>query len=166
MQRIGWSLLFWLSATACKNERQQIAEKVADQEAIVRQAQENLKREAALREAKLKREITNNPGAFLEAAQFETFNKGILSSYRQLTKMTVTNKTKYPLTSLSGEVHWYSDAGDVREKTMFRVKGSLAGGDSKVFSTGDGSLESGTTESHAKKLRVVFDSAKIVETVE
>jgi hypothetical protein len=81
-------------------------------------------------------------------------------------KVSITNRAPYALTSLGGEVEWMSDAGEVREKTLFRLRGSLSPGDTKTFTTGDGTLDTGTTESHAHKARVVFKQAKLVEVAE
>ena len=149
-------------ALGCKSEAQQ----VADQEALVRKAEENLKREAALKEAALKRQIRSTPGAFLEATDLGAFDKGVLNSYRQLTKVTVKNKTRYALDGIKGEVEWLDDQGVVREKTLVRLKRSIPAGDTKVFSTGDGSMDSGTTESHAHKYVLKFTSASVIESPE
>jgi hypothetical protein len=151
-----------LSALGCKSETQQ----QADQQAILRQAEEHLKEEKALEEARLKRQILANPNAYLQVSGLNAFDKGILDSYRQLTTMTVMNKTTYPLTAFTGEVHWLSDQNEVREVTIFRLRGSLAPGDTKTFKTADGSLDTGTTESHAHKYEVSFKQVKFVDVAE
>jgi hypothetical protein len=114
----------------------------------------------------LRRQIVEHPNLFLQTSDYKAFDKGILDSLRQLTQMSVTNRSKYALHDLAGEVQWISDAGELREKTLFRLRGSIAAGDIKVFRTGDGSLDSGTVESHAHKFRVAFTTARVLETLE
>jgi hypothetical protein len=147
---------------ACKSE----ATKQAEEQVLVRQAEERIREERALAEARRRKQILSNPGAFLQVGDLGATDKGIINSYRQLTKMSVTNKTNYPLTEMSGEVLWLSDQGEVREVTLFRLRGSLAPGDTKMFTTANNTLDSGTTESHAHKYQVSFKQVKFVDVAD
>jgi hypothetical protein len=143
-------------------EEKRIAAQAAA-ETTARLERENQEQEA--KTAALKKKILANPTHFLWVSDTEMFNKGIVNSYRQLTRMTVTNKTKYPLEDLGGQVEWLDDQGVVRELTTFRLKESIAAGDTKIFRTGN-NMDSSTTDSHAHKLRVKFVTAKFVESPE
>ncbi len=138
--------------------------KAADERAAIIAAAEKTKQEQEAKEAALKARILASPGEFLKIGDTEMFNKGILNSYRQLVRMSVTNKSKYPLEGIAGQVEWLDDGGQMREVTTFRLKGSLTGGDTKVYRVSEGTLESSTTDSHAHKLNVKVMTAKFVET--
>lgn len=155
-----------LATTKLAEEQTLAAKKQQDELALLQQAEERLQAEKALKEARLKARILSSPNEFLQVGDLAAIDNGIFSSDRQLTKMTVTNRTAYPLTGFSGEVHWMSDKNEVREITLFKLGGSLSPGDTKTFTTGDGSLDTGTTVSHAHKYEVSFKQVKFLEVAQ
>jgi len=171
IQFVLLAVVLWSSACDTEAKRRAAeAQKQAEERAIALQAEAaaeaRIKQEKAEAEARRKQEVVSNPNAFLATSDLAYFDKGILNSYRQLMKVSVTNRAPYALTGLSGEVEWISDVGEVREKTMFSMRGSISPGDTKSFGTQDGSLNTGTTDSHAHKARVVFKQVKLVDVAE
>lgn len=108
-------------------------------------------------------DVVANPTRWLQTSGLQIFNKGILNSYRQMQRMTVTNTSAYPLRDLQGTIDWLDGAGASTGTTPFAIEGALPAGDSKAFSTFDRSLSSGTVESRANTVRITFTHAAIVE---
>jgi hypothetical protein len=183
MIRLASVLVILIAVSGCKSEAEKRAEvaaieenaraaqralddrKMAQDRRVALEAEQDLKREAAARESLLKQKILASPGDFLTTSDEQMIAEEPLfgDTTRQLKKMSVTNRTTYPLEGIGGQVQWLSDAGEVRELTTFFLKGSLPGGDTKLFSVDDGTLQSSKTASHAHKLQIKFTSAKFLE---
>ena len=148
------------------DERALAAKKQLDEQALVLQAEERIKAEKTLQEGRLKQQILSNPNGFLPVTNLAAIDDSLFNSDRRLTRMSVTNKTAYPLTGFSGEVQWLSDQNEVREVTLFRLRGSLAAGETKTFTPGEGGLDTGTTVSHAHKYQVSFKQVKFLDVAE
>jgi hypothetical protein len=183
MIRLGSVLVILLAVSGCKSEAEKRAEvaaieenaraaqralddrKAVEERRVAQQVEQDLKKETAAKEALLKQKIMASPGDFLSTSDEQMIAEEPIfgDTTRQLKKMSVTNRTTYPLEGLGGQVQWLSDAGEVRELTTFFLKGSLPGGDTKVFRVEDGTLQSSKTASHAHKLQIKFTSAKFLE---
>lgn len=135
--------------------------------AKVRQAQQRVIEDAkqaeaqALEQAKL--DLRKSPEKHLIAGDLQYYDKGIINEYRQLTKMSVLNRSKFAVTRLAGEVDWFDDNGGKIGSTNFSLRGSIPVGETKWFSTDDGSLKSGTLGGSSKKLGVRFTQLEVIE---
>jgi hypothetical protein len=155
-----------LVTTKEANDQASAAKKQQDELAVMQQAEERIKSEKTLEEGRLKMRIPSAPNEFLQVTNLAAIDDSLFNSDRRLTRISVTNKTAYPLTGFSGEVQWLSDQNEVREVTLFKLRGSLAAGDTKTFTPGDGGLDTGTTVSHAHKYLVSFKQVKFLDVAE
>jgi len=154
----------------CQSESERKREQVAFAEDVARE-QERLREEAEERKAeeeklRIRRErdaILKNPGIVLEPDGFEYFDKGIINDYRQLSKMSVMNKSKYALTDIAGEVDWLDSEGQKVGSVPFTLTGSIPAGDTKWFSKAAGTLANGTLQTSAKRIRIRFINAAFVD---
>jgi len=110
-----------------------------------------------------KKALRDTPDSFLITSNLEYYNKGIINDYRQLIKVSVLNRSKFPVGGLSGDVEWYDDNGGKFGSTTFALGGSIPAGDTKNFSTEDGSMTSTTIQGGAKKAVVKFTHVEIIE---
>ena len=140
--------------------QQRVEEEAREQALAVQRAAEQaeVKRRADQRE-----EVLRNPNGFLETSEITSFDKGILNNYRQLTGFTLLNKSPFPLKELKGTVEWVNDDGESAGSTPFSLQGSISAGDTKKFSTSNGTMKSGTLQTGASKLRLKFEHVAIVE---
>lgn len=126
-----------------------------DDEAAAQAAQEAAKLEAEKQKVRT--------GQYLTTSDLTYYDKGIINDYRQLTGMAVLNRSKFPVMNLSGDVEWIWDNGARAASMPFVLKGSIAAGDTKTFSTSDGSMQNGTVQTGATKVRIHFTNVDIVE---
>jgi hypothetical protein len=104
-----------------------------------------------------------NPTRFLKLADIGVYDKGIINSYRQLTRLSLLNASDFAVTDVRGEVDWVDAAGNRIGSTVVALAGSIPAGDTKTFSTADGTLQSGTLQGNATTQSVRFTSVTIVE---
>jgi len=147
-----------LDALKANMERQQ-------QDALAQQAEQikiDLAEQQKAKEQEARAQIQNSPNSVLKVTDYAIFDKGIINSYRQISQMTVVNKSTYSLTEIKGEIAWQRDDGSVAGKIPFVINKPIPAGDSKTFSTSDGSLENNTLQTVAKKPVFRFTSARIL----
>jgi hypothetical protein len=113
--------------------------------------------------AREKAALRADPTRFLKTSDLGFFDKGIINSYRQLSKVTVLNTSKFSVTGIGGEVAWTDGQGNRIGSTTFSLAGALPAGDQKTFTTAEGTLQSGTLQGAAKSATVRFTAIKIVE---
>jgi hypothetical protein len=130
---------------------------------LVDEAAGKLRADEAKQLADAKAQLVADPSAYLEASDIGYYDKGIINDYRQVTRMRVMNRSKFPVTSVSGDIDWMDDGGAKVGSMPFSVSGSIAAGDTKLFSTDDGSLTNGTLQASAKRVIVRFTHVTIVE---
>lgn len=135
-------------------EQERVAQALAREQEKAAQAQALEREKQALRDTPDSYLITSEPGYY---------NKGIINDYRQLIKVSVLNRSKFPVGGLSGDVEWYSDNGAKFGSTTFSLSGSIPAGDTKIFSTENGSMSSTTIQGDAKKAKVKFTHVEIIE---
>ncbi len=128
------------------------AKETAAEEA--RKAQEAARQEARARREQAKQDLLADPSAFIEASGTQFFNKGIFNSYRELVKVSLMNKSRFPVRDIKGTVEWLNDSGDQIASVAFSVPGSIAAGDTKTFSKESGTLTSATIQTNAQKYRI------------
>lgn len=115
------------------------------------------------REFELRERVTANPGSVLQVEDLKYYDKGIINSYRTLISVSIGNKSKFALRKLSGQVEWLREDGSLVGASPFTLSGSIAPGDTKVFTAGNGTLDTGTIQGAASKARLKFDPAQILE---
>lgn len=114
------------------------------------------------REQREKDDLAREPNRYLELSGLVYEDEGIVNDYRQLTAITVLNKSKHAVTDVVGEVAWYRG----KEKlgaVPFQLDGSIAGGDTKAFSAEAKTLKSGTLKGNADRAGVVIKTLRVVE---
>ena len=124
--------------------------------AVAREAQAN---EVAHAKAALR----GDPTRFLKTSDLGFFDKGIINSYRQLSKLSVLNTSKFSVTGMRGQVDWTDAQGKLIGSTVISLAGALPAGDAKTFSTQDRTLQSGTLQGASTNAAVRFTSVDIVE---
>jgi hypothetical protein len=145
------------AAVQQQSQTEETARRVAEEERV-RQEQERKAAEEAER-----RSIAASPGSVLEALKYNTYDEGITNDYTQLSAITILNRSKYGLRKISGMAEWLDDSGNLVGATPFEVGGSIPAGDTKTFSTQNGTLTSGTIKGEGKKLRLKYGPAEIVQ---
>ena len=145
------------AAVQQQSQTEETARRVAEEERV-RQEQERKAAEEAERSS-----IAANPGSVLEALKHGTYDEGVFNDYTQLSTITILNRSKYGLRKISGTAEWFDDSGNLVGSTPFEVGGSIPAGDTKVFSTQNGTLTSGTIKGEGKKLRLKYGPAEIVQ---
>ena len=112
--------------------------------------------------AELRADVQQHPDKYLTVSNEQPFDKGIINSYRQLATMTVLNRSQFALANLSGSVNWLDATGSSAGTTPFSLSGSIPAGATVTFSTGDGTMTSGTLQAKANGVRITFAPATIV----
>jgi hypothetical protein len=144
----------WAAAEQEQKARAQRAHEQAVAAAREAQANETAQAKAALRA---------DPTRFLKTSDLGSFDKGIINSYRQLSKLSVLNTSKYSVTGMRGQVDWTDAQGKLIGSTAISLAGALPAGDMKTFSTRDGTLQGATLQGAATNAAVRFTSVDIVE---
>ena len=138
-------------------------ERVAQQQVAQRQAVEAAKVAAQEQKAQEINAIISAPGSYLQASDYQTFDKGIVNSYRQLTGITILNTAHYAVTDIQGNVTFLDDQGRQFGTLPFSLRGSIPAGATQVFSARDGTLNSGTLQGKASKLSVAFTHVRVIQ---
>lgn len=110
-----------------------------------------------------KARVRSNPDAVLEVTGYAAYDKGIINDYRQVTEMTVLNRSKFALHNMSGDVEWVGKDGRGVGAIPFSLKGSIPAGATVKFTKDAGTLTNGTLQTSAKAARITFRSAAIVD---
>jgi hypothetical protein len=152
------ALLAFTGIAGCTSQAEKQAE--AARIAATKQAEVQAAAAAAeaARKAQAKQALLTNPSNFIEASGAEFFDKGIINTYRELTKVSLMNKAEFPVRSVKGSVEWLDGSGNTIATVAFSVPGSIAAGDSKTFSHSDRTLETTTIQTDAKKYRIKVTS--------
>jgi hypothetical protein len=111
-----------------------------------------------------KARLRSQPDLFLQTSNLTYYDKGIINDYRQLTGVTVLNKSKYPVNNLQGEVDWIGSNGAKAGSVPFTLSGSIPAGDTKTFSSAAGTLSNGTLETSASRAAIRFTHVDVVES--
>jgi hypothetical protein len=117
----------------------------------------------AQEKAQEKAQVVANPTAFLETSNEAIFDKGIINTYRQLSKVTVLNKSHFALRNIQGSVDWLDESGNTLGSTAVTLAGSIPAGDTKSFSTEDHSMSSTTLQGKAAKYLLKFTHVDIID---
>jgi hypothetical protein len=124
-------------------------------------AHERQLREQAVADAKAA--LRTDPTRFLKARDVGVYDKGIINGYRQLVRVSLLNASAFPVADIRGDVDWIDGTGSRIGSTTFTLTGSIPAGETKGFSTADGSLQSSTLEGNAAAQSVRVTSVTIVE---
>jgi hypothetical protein len=87
-------------------------------------------------------EIGAMPENYLKTSNVRSDDKGGPHHSLQLVSLTVSNTSHFPVGGLRGEISWTDVRGASLGTATFLLKGSLPAGETKTFSTADGSLAS------------------------
>jgi hypothetical protein len=112
--------------------------------------------------AEEKMNLLTNPSLFLPSGDREYEGEDGGDTDHQLTSMVVSNTSHFAVAELTGDVVWFDDQDKRIGSTPFSLSGSIAAGQSKRFSTGDGSMQSGKLHGIAGAVQVVFTHVKVV----
>jgi hypothetical protein len=123
-----------------------------------------LTQQAAARTAQAKASLRTNPSKYLDASDVGVHDKGIVNSYRELTSLTVLNRSAFAVDSVQGEVDWFDSGGSKIGSTTFTLAGSIPASATVVFSKAQKNLVSGTLQGKATTERVRFTAVNLVET--
>jgi len=107
-------------------------------------------------------QIASNPDPFLEESDVQIAHTGFINDYFAVKSFSLLNRSHFPLRDIRGMVEWLDSSGNVMGTTAFSLGGSLPAGDTKHYSTGDGSLASVTIKGQADKARMTFTHAEPV----
>jgi len=128
-------------------------------EVLAAQQQQQSDEKSALRSA---------PGTYLTVTTFAEdsgLSAGIINSYRRLSSVTVFNRANFAVTNLRGDVQWFDDRGVASCGVgTFLLADSLAAGETKTFSTDDGTMKSSSrVQCKGTTANVVITGAAAVE---
>lgn len=128
---------------------------------------EERERVEAARKAQEEKEATDRarliatPDQFLETSNLVYHDEGIINDYRTLTKVTILNKSRFPVHKLSGEIDWFDGARKIGSMPL-TLTGSVPAGDTKTFASSDGTLQNGTLQGKATAAKIRFTNVAIV----
>jgi hypothetical protein len=117
--------------------------------------------EAARAEEKMN--LLTNPGLYLATGDREYVGEDASDTDHQLTSMAVQNTSHFPVDDLTGEVVWFDDQDRRLGVTSFTLRGSLEPGQTRRFSTSDGSMQSGKLQGLSGAVQVVFKHVHVVD---
>lgn len=107
--------------------------------------------------------MAREPSVFLDWSDASYFDKGIINDYRELTELRVTNKAKWAIGNITGEVDWLHSNGGKFASVPFTLKGTVPSGATQKFTEANGTLSSRTIEGAASKVVVRFTGASVIE---
>jgi hypothetical protein len=137
-------------------KRQDDEKKHQDEEDQRKKADETEKIRRAVQEGAMKSQLMANPAPFFQATNPQMFDKGIINSYRHLSSIELTNRSKYPVTNIRASLNFLDANGQLFATIPVQLAGSLAPGASSVFSEQQRTLTSGTVQMTAKPARTTF----------
>jgi hypothetical protein len=153
------------SAAAAQAEKDKDTTAAAASQAAVQAAALQAQRDTTDRAkaaADLRSDVQANPGKYLQVTNSQAYDKGLINSYRQLTSLTLLNKSSFALTDLKGSVDWEDASGASTGTTPFTLVGSIPAGATLTFSTANGTMTSGTLQTKTNKTQIKFTHATIV----
>lgn len=107
--------------------------------------------------------MQTNPSALLETSEMQFYDKGIINDYRQLTAVTVLNRSRYcAMRSARGDVIWYDALGNKLGSSPITLSRSIPAGGTGTFSTADGTLTSGTIQGAGAKAQILLTQVDVV----
>lgn len=104
-----------------------------------------------------------NPGGFLIASNLQVDKSGLISSYRQLSQITISNKSSIAAKNVSGEVTWSDSAGKSAGSTTFSTTGVVPAGGSQTFSKSAGTLNTTKLQTKADVAHARIAHADVAE---
>ncbi|MFZ4580761.1 MAG: hypothetical protein ACOYOB_20450 [Myxococcota bacterium] len=151
-------------ATAREIEKAEQKALIQDQvKAGIEKAEAEKAAAAAAALAKEKAELEKSPAVFIQAADMESFDKGLVNDYRELVGVRLTNRSRFGVTNISGRVDWLTDASELVGSSPVEFKGTLAAGANVVFTKDAGTLSSGTIQDAGTKARLEITKVTVVE---
>ena len=163
MRSINRAILVAIVGVSCSLACNQEEERRQAKEQLMMELAQQQERERRDRIEKQKADIRANPNRYLEASNFTTYDEGFINHYRQLVGVSMLNKSPYSLTNIRGDVEWLTDNGDRLASMPFSLSGAIPSGDSKRFTTKEGTLTNGTAKCNAKRIRINVTSVELVE---
>jgi hypothetical protein len=130
---------------AAKIEQDQDAKRKAD-DANRQQADEAKHQAEVQHAAEARRKLVQNPAQYFEGASIQLYNKGIVNAYRHVVSLSVTNKSRFPVTDVHGTLDFYDANKEVFASIPLRLAGSIAPGGTMMFNEGQGTLSGGTVQ--------------------
>lgn len=107
-------------------------------------------------------EVMAAPSNFLEISDIESFDKGFINSYRELTGVSITNRSRVPIRLAKGRAVWIDAKGEEVGAAPLTFRGDLAPGAQVRFTKGAGNLTSGTIQGSASRVRVEFTDLQVL----
>jgi len=107
--------------------------------------------------------MQSNPATLLETSGMQFYDEGIINDYRQLTAVTVLNRSRYcAMRSARGDVVWYDALGNKLGSSPITLSRSIPAGGTGTFSMADGTLTSGTIQGSGAKAQILFTQVDVV----
>ena len=119
--------------------------------------------EAAHRDAQLKADRTTfaaAPKDFFEASGLKVVDKGTDSQLRSIGQVTLTNKSKFPVTEVGLRVDFIKDGAAIASLPL-KLKGSLPAGATKTYAVDDQTLEGAAVQTSTSDTQLVITSASL-----
>ena len=126
------------------------------QEIARREAESARKARKVDAEAAMRAQIKSNPAPFFQASNIRMLDKGIINSYRHLSSIELTNRSKYAVSRMQGNLNFFDGTDQVFATIPIGLSGSLAPGASFVFSEQQRTLAGGTVQMTKKPARTEF----------
>jgi hypothetical protein len=158
-----------LAGMACNNGAQKREIEAAASAAAEKAVAEERSRVAAAEAEKArsieheKERVVKEPSSYLEAKDVEVFDRGILRRYREVVKLSVINKAKWPVQNMTGNVDWVDASGNTLASVILVLKGSIPAGATQTFSKQEGTLATTTIQLAAPTYRIRFSKVALVE---
>lgn len=138
-----------------------------EQRRLIEEAARRAEQERRLEEERAilaeKQGIAANPGPVLQVLDWNYYDRGFINDYRELSTITILNRSKYALRRLAGQTTWLASNKVPMGSTWFQLEGSIPAGDTKIFSRQNGNLSGGTIAGRSSSMRLSFNPAEIVE---
>jgi hypothetical protein len=121
------------------------------------------KKRAEEERAAARQDVVSNPAKYLATSGIHYFDKGIINSYRDVDSIVVTNNSSFPVKNLVANLEWSDQAGNPLGSVPATMKGTVAAGESKTFTTASGTLQTRTLAGAGVNVRVTWSSVSLAD---
>jgi hypothetical protein len=103
--------------------------------------------------------LLSNPALYLDTGEYQFDDDA--ADYEQLLALTVTNKSRFVVHGLEGDVTWLDEDGRPIGTSHITASGTIPAYDRRTFSTSDGTLTSGQLRGGALRVAVAFTKVSL-----
>ena len=106
---------------------------------------------------KSKAEFVANPSKFLNAGNWDVYDKGIINSYSRATAIEFTNHSQFDVSDLEGRLTYMDENGHEMATVPFKAEGDVRAGETKKLMVSAGEITGASRHGRilVEKLRIL-----------